>query len=58
MADPKSHETSKGQQKVHTITNATTGETKQITQEDWRLNGAQYRADGWTRPDDEPETPA
>jgi hypothetical protein len=53
----------KGQQKLHTITNTTTGETKQVTQEDWRLNGKQYRAEGWTRPDDDteiepPEPPA
>jgi len=44
-----------GQQKLHTITNSATGETQQVTQEDWRIRGRQLRAEGWTRPEDLPE---
>jgi hypothetical protein len=45
-----------GQQKVHQMTriNPTTGEVEHqdVTQEDWRKNGQQLRAEGWTRPED------
>lgn len=51
-----------GQQKLHTIINLTTGETRQITQADWKLNRKLYQSQGFTRPDDDeidetPETP-
>lgn len=41
----------KGQQKLHTITRVSNGETetKQVTQEEWRKGT--LRADGWTRPE-------
>lgn len=44
-----------GQKKLHGITNATTGEKRQITQEDWKVNGAALRAEGFTRDEDETE---
>jgi hypothetical protein len=40
-----------GQQKVHEIHNAATGETQQITQERWRTEGKRLRAEGWERVD-------
>jgi hypothetical protein len=45
-----------GQQKLHTITNGQTGETREISQEEWRTQGAQLRAEGWTRPEEATET--
>lgn len=40
-----------GQQKLHRITK--TGEPdRHITQQEWRTNGRQLRADGWMRPED------
>jgi len=50
MAQPDSPP---GQQQMHTIQNTNTGETKQITQEEWRTNGDQLKADGWVRVDDD-----
>lgn len=44
-----------GQEKLHTIKNTATGETKEITQEEWRTNGKQLRAEGWVRVDDDGE---
>lgn len=52
MANDKS---APGQQKLHGITNATTGEKRQITQEDWKLNGKALRAEGFTRDEEDTE---
>jgi len=41
-----------GQSQLHTIKNTNTGETKQITQEEWRTDGKQLKAEGWVRVDD------
>ncbi len=47
----------KGQQKSKEMVNTTTGERKQITNEDWRVSGKSLRLQGWTREDDDvPET--
>jgi len=56
MEDQRRSSDAPGQQKPARITNATTGETKVITNEEWRTNGKQLRAEGWTRVDDEGET--
>ncbi len=40
-----------GQTKMHTITNVTTGETKQVSQSDWKANKAQYLTAGFSRED-------
>lgn len=45
----------KGQSKVHTITNPATGETREVTQEQWRQDGQALRQQGFTRPDDDLE---
>ena len=42
-----------GQEKLHTITNAMTGETREVTQRTWREEGDSLRAQGFTRPEDE-----
>jgi hypothetical protein len=42
-----------GQQKVHTIKNEATGEEREITQQEWREQGRELRAQGFTRPEDE-----
>lgn len=39
-----------GQQKLHQIRNAS-GETREVSQEDWRTNRKQYQTDGWERVD-------
>jgi len=50
----------KGLQKEHemTRTNPETGEeeTMMVTQADWKAQGRDLRAQGWTRPEDEDET--
>ena len=38
-----------GQQKMHTLTNAQ-GETRQVTQAEWRQNRQQLQSEGWYRP--------
>lgn len=40
-----------GQSKLHVMTNTATGETRTITQADWKQNRATYLAQGFTRPD-------
>lgn len=42
-----------GQQKLHTIVNATTGESRQISQSEWRATRTTLRQSGWYRPDDD-----
>lgn len=46
-----------GLAKTHTITrvNPDTGETetREVSQEEWREQGRQLRAEGWQRPDDD-----
>lgn len=44
-----------GQQKLHTIRNTNTGETKQITQEEWKENHKQLQEEGWVRVDEDAE---
>jgi len=44
-----------GQQKTHTITNAETGEERQITQQEWRTEGKALREQGFARPEDAEE---
>lgn len=50
----------KGQQHEGTMTriNPETGvsETQTVTNERWRTEGKQLRAEGWTRPDDEEDS--
>ena len=46
----------KGQQKTHTMTNPTTGESREITQADWREHHKEYEAEGFVRPEDVEET--
>lgn len=41
-----------GLAKAHTITHPTEG-TREITQAEWKAQGKQLRAEGWTRPDDD-----
>jgi len=43
--------TNKGQAKSHLMVNNQTGESRMITQEDWRTNHAEYLAAGFVRPD-------
>jgi hypothetical protein len=59
-----------GLSKLHPLTKAATGETREVTQAEWIAQGKQLRAEGWTRddgdegdegeetPDTPPETPA
>lgn len=54
---PEDKQTPLGQQKVHEIHNAATGETQQITQERWRLEGKRLKAEGWERVDEAEELP-
>lgn len=42
-----------GQQKVHTVSNPETGEEREVTQQEWREQGAELRAQGFTRPEDD-----
>lgn len=49
---PTGTSSASGQQKLHTIKNRNTGEQRQATQEEWRTNGKQLRAEGWERVDE------
>ena len=42
----------KGQDKMHVMSNPTTGEVRTITQADWRQNHKEYLAAGFIRPDE------
>ena len=46
-------EGNRGQDKVHTITNPATGETRQVTQRQWREE--KLGQQGWQKPADMPE---
>jgi hypothetical protein len=42
-----------GQQKLHTVTNPATGESRQITQEQWRNRKTDASLEGFERVDEE-----
>ena len=55
----KGTESAKGQQKMHQIRNSQTGESREVSQEQWRTDGKTLREQGFERVDaeDGTETP-
>jgi len=49
MANPDN----RGQQKLHKIRNTNTGEEREVTQADWRVNGKTLKAEGFERVDED-----
>jgi len=46
----------KGQSKMITLVNATTGVTQQVARSDFKAQRSQYEADGFVRQDDDDDT--
>ena len=51
MEEPGKSGQAPGQDKTHTITNPTTGESRMITQREWREQGRDLRDQGFVRDD-------
>lgn len=48
---PKAQQSNQGQSKLHEVRNPTTGETRQVTQEEWRNRRGDSSLDGFERVD-------